>query len=51
MYLHSACEVFDGANNLVNTMKTGKPRLTNIRKTVITVSSDILIELKLQWIE
>lgn len=37
--------------NLVNSTKTGNLRLTNIGKTVITVSSDILLELKLQWIQ
>ena len=31
--------------NLVNTLKTNETSLTNIRKTVITVSSDILNEL------
>ena len=31
--------------NLVNTTKTRNPRLTNIGKTGITVSSDILLEL------
>ena len=39
------------AKNLVNSMKTGNLRLTNIGKTVITISSDILLELKLQWIQ